>query len=35
MPGGVRSFFRCPGLRLVACPNVRPRRVLWPDGDVA
>lgn len=28
--GGVRSFFRCPGLGLVACRDVRPRRA--PSG---
>ena len=31
-PGGVRSFFRCPGLRLVAYHDVRPRRVSGPAG---
>jgi transposase len=34
LPGGVRSFFAAPVCALVACPNVRPRRVL-ACGDVA
>jgi hypothetical protein len=31
-PSGVRSFFRCPSPRLVACRDVRPCRVCAERG---